>query len=100
MHSALDRESLGIIAAAGNGQYLELDREGDREIANRIINSARRRSGSAGMESTSRDLYWQFLFAAACLVGLGLLFVQERAELWLFALGTSGALFIVWTVTR
>jgi hypothetical protein len=100
IHSSLDRESLGLIAAAGNGQYLELDREGDREIANRIINTARRRAGSAGLESTTRDLYWDFLFAAACLVALGVLFMQERAELWLVTLGTSAALFIVWTVTR
>ena len=100
IHASLDRESLGLIAAAGNGQYLELDREGDRDIANRIINAARRRAGLAGMESSTRDLYWQFLFAAACLVAIGVAFMQERAELWLFTLGTSAALFIVWTVTR
>jgi len=98
--SSLDRQSLGLIATAGGGQYLELDREGDREIANRIINAARRRAGSAGMESTTRDLYWQFLFAAACLVALGVVFMQERAELWLFTVGTGAALFVVWTVTR
>ena len=100
IHASLDRESLELIAAAGDGQYLELDREGDREIANRIIDTARRRSGSAGLEATTRDLYWQFLFAAACLVALGIVFMQERAELWLFTVGTSAALFIVWTVTR
>jgi Ca-activated chloride channel family protein len=100
IHSSLDRESLGLIAAAGNGQYLELDREGDREIANRVINAARRRAGSGGTESTVHDLYWQFLFAAACLVVLGIVFMQERAELWLFTFGTGAALFIVWTVTR
>jgi hypothetical protein len=100
LHSSLDRESLELIAAAGDGQYLELDREGDREIANRIINAARRRGGSAGLESTTRDLYWQLLFAAACLVALGVVFMQERVELWLFSFGTCAALFIVWTVTR
>jgi von Willebrand factor type A domain-containing protein len=100
IHSSLDRESLGLIAAAGDGQYLELDREGDREIANRIIDAARRRGGSAGMESTARDLYWQFLLAAACLIAIGVLFMQERVELWLFTLGTGAALAIVWTVTR
>ena len=52
------------------------------------------------MESTTRDLYWQFLFAAACLVALGVVFMQERAELWLFTVGTGAALFVVWTVTR
>src|SRR5436309_4574517 len=34
IHSALDRASLATIANAGGGEYLELDRDGDREIAN------------------------------------------------------------------
>ena len=98
--SSLDRESLGLIAAAGGGQYLELDREGDREIANRIIDTARRRAGSTGLESTTRDLYWELLFAGACLVALGVVFMQERAELWLVTCGTGAALLIVWNLTR
>jgi hypothetical protein len=100
IHSSLDRQSLELIAAAGGGQYFELDREGDREIANRIISAARRRGGSAGLESTTRDLYWPFLFAGACLVAAGVVFMQERSELWLFTVGTGAALFIVWTMTR
>jgi hypothetical protein len=100
IHSSLDRESLGLIAAAGGGQYFELDRDGDRDIANRIITAARRRGGSAGLESTTRDLYWPFLFAGACLVAAGVVFMQERSELWLFTVGTGAALFVVWTVTR
>ena len=54
-----------MIANAGGGEYLELDREGDREIANRIIDAARRRAGSRGLEVANEELYWRFLLAAA-----------------------------------
>jgi Ca-activated chloride channel family protein len=100
IHSTLDRESLSAIAAAGGGQYLELGRESDREIANRIINAARRRAGSAGIETAERELYWQLLFAAAALLAVGVVFMQERSELWLYAAGASAALALVWSVTR
>src|SRR5262245_30905069 len=33
IHASLDRSSLSTIATAGGGQYLELDREPDRDIA-------------------------------------------------------------------
>jgi len=100
IHSTLDRDSLEAIATAGGGQYLELGRESDREIANRIISAARRSAGPLGVESTARDLYWQCLLAAACLLIAGVIFMQERAELWLYTLGTGAALFVIWTVTR
>jgi hypothetical protein len=100
IRSSLDRASLSMIANAGGGEYLELDREGDREIANRIIDSARRRAGSRGLEVANEELYWRFLLAAAALMGVGLLFLQERAELWLQAAGAGVALALVWTLTR
>jgi Ca-activated chloride channel family protein len=100
IYSKLDRESLEAIATAGGGQYYELGRESDREIANRVINSTRRRAASLGVESTARDLYWQCLLTAACLLVAGIIFMQERSELWLYTLGTSAALFFVWTATR
>jgi Ca-activated chloride channel family protein len=100
IHASLDRESLAAIATAGGGAYFELDRESDREISNQVINAARRRAGSLGIESSARDLYWQFLLAAACLLVLGVVFVQERAELWLYSVGAGATLFVVWTVTR
>src|SRR5688572_3128558 len=40
--SRLDRASLQRIAAAGGGQYFELDRDADRDIANAIIDAGRR----------------------------------------------------------
>ena len=100
LRSSLDRSSLSKIASAGGGDYLELDREGDREIANRLIDAARRRAGSRGLEVANEELYWRFLLAAAGFMCVGLLFLQERIELWLQADGAAVALTLVWTLTR
>jgi Ca-activated chloride channel family protein len=100
IHASLDRASLAMIANAGGGEYLELDREGDREIANRIIDAARRRAGSRGLEVEREELYWWCLLVAVGLIGVGLLFLQERVELMLQAAGAGLALFLVWTLTR
>jgi Ca-activated chloride channel family protein len=99
IHAALDRDSLAAIAKAGGGQYMELGRQSDRDIANRLISAARRAAGPALGEPEYRDLYWPFLVLAACLLGAGSLFMQERSELWLYALGTGAALVFLWTVT-
>jgi hypothetical protein len=100
IRSSLDRPSLSMIATAGGGEYLELDREGDREIANRIIDATRRRAGSRGLEVANEELYWRCLLAAAGFMCFGLLFLQERVELWLQAAGACAALAFVWTLTR
>jgi hypothetical protein len=100
IRSSLDRPSLSLIANAGGGEYLELDREGDREISNRIIDATRRRAGSRGLEVANEELYWRCLLAAAGFMGIGLLFLQERVELWLQAAGAAAALAVVWTLTR
>jgi hypothetical protein len=100
IHSVLDRLSLTRIATAGGGEYRELDREGDREIANRIIDQARRRAGSRGLQVGSEELYWRCLIAAAAILCIGLVFLQERAELLLQVAGAGAALALVWTLTR
>src|SRR6059058_143042 len=100
VRAALDRPSLMMIANAGGGEYMELDREGDREIANRIIDAARKRAGSRGLEVSNEELYWRFLLAAAAFLVAGLLFLQEKTELWLEAAGAAVALTLVWTLTR
>jgi Ca-activated chloride channel family protein len=100
IRSVLDRASLAMIANAGGGEYLELDREGDREISNRIIEAARRRSGSRGIQVGTEELYWRCLEAAVAFLGLGLLFMQERVELVLQAAGAGVALALVWSLTR
>jgi Ca-activated chloride channel family protein len=100
IRSALDRASLGTIATAGGGEYFELGREPDRDIANHIIEAARKRSGTLGVQATAQSLYWRCLVAAACFLGLGILTVRDHAELWLHALGAGGALATLWLLTH
>ena len=93
--SSLDRDSLITIASAGDGEYFDLNRLTDRDIAARIVVAAQRRAAVKGMESTTRDLYWPCLFAAAVLLGIGMLFQRGPAELWLYAASIGGTLYIV-----
>ena len=86
--SALDRASLAVIATAGGGQYFEIGRESDRDIANTIIDSTRRRATAGTIDESTRDLYWTALYAAAWLLGVGVLFLRDRASL---ALGLTAA---------
>jgi hypothetical protein len=62
--SRLDRASLGAIATAGGGEYFELDRNGDEDIADRIIEAARRRAPLAAGTPVTQELYWQALAMA------------------------------------
>jgi hypothetical protein len=87
--SALDRASLAVIATAGGGQYFEIGRESDRDIANTIIDSTRRRATEGTVDESVRELYWSALFAAAWLIGFGVLFLRDRASL---ALGLTAAI--------
>ena len=93
--SRLDRRGMQQIAAAGGGQYFELDRDGDRRIANQIIDAGRRAAPSLGAVQQSEDLYWRFLAAAALFPFIGALFLRDRPEVWLQALGAVGALVAV-----
>ena len=66
VHAILDRDSLRQIAAAGGGEYFEIGREPDRDVAFRIIESVRRRAVAtveAQAEESREELYWQFLLA-------------------------------------
>jgi hypothetical protein len=42
-----------------------------------------------GSSEEAEDLYWYFLCAAAVLVGTGLLFLRERADLWIQVAGAT-----------
>jgi Ca-activated chloride channel family protein len=90
--SRLDRESLMKIAAATNGEYFELDRDGDRHIANAIIDAGKRLAPSLGVVEQSEELYWWFLAAAAGSLAIGMLFLRDRAELWIQLAGAVGIL--------
>jgi hypothetical protein len=81
--SRLDRNGLQLVASAAGGQYFELDRDGDRHIANTIIDAGKRLAPSIGVTEEAEDLYWYFLGFGAAFTALGLLFIRERAELWM-----------------
>jgi Ca-activated chloride channel family protein len=98
--STLDRASLLRIASAGGGRYFDLDRESDRTIASTIIDAARQHAGPRSLEPSFQELYWECLFAAACFMGLGVLCLRDRGELWIQVLGTGLALFAFWTAVR
>jgi len=93
--SRLDRPSLQRIAAAGGGQYFELDRDADRDIANTIIDGGRRQAPTTTEDGQVQELYWRFLVAGLALAAGGTVFLRERAELGLqlaAALATAIAL--------
>ena len=100
IHASLDRASLERIATEGGGQYYELDRGTDREIANRVIDAARRRAGSAGIQRGAQELYWYCLVAAASFLALGGLLLTDRTALWLHSAAAAATLVTVWVVTR
>ncbi len=93
--SRLDRATLQKLASAGGGQYFELDRDGDRRIANQIIDTAKRMAPSLGAIEQSEELYWRFLVLAAIFPFLGMLFLRDRAELWIQTIGISLAAVVV-----
>ena len=98
--SRLDREALQKIALMGNGQYFELDRDGDRHIANAIIDAGKRMAPSLGAIEEAEELYWYFLFVAAALTGVGLIFLRERGDLWLQVVGATAILVGVFNILR
>ena len=93
--STLDRSSLAVIATAGGGRYFELNRESDREIANAIIDATRRRADAGAVEESTRELYWTALVMAALFLGLGVLFLRDRASLGLQLATAAGVLFLL-----
>ncbi len=86
--SRLDRAGLQRIAAAARGEYFELDRDGDRHIANAIVDAGKRLAPSLDVTADVRELYWYFIASAAAAAALGLLFLRDRAELWVQLVGS------------
>ena len=87
--SKLDRASLQRLASAGGGQYFELDRDADRYVANSIIDATKRMAPSLGASEAAEELYWRFLVIAAIFPFLGMLFLRDRSELWIQAIGVG-----------
>jgi Ca-activated chloride channel family protein len=94
--SRLDRASLQRIAAAGGGQYFELDRDADRDIANAVIDAGRRQVPATIEEGTVDELYWRLLAAAMALAALGAMMLRERAELWLQFTAATATTVVLW----
>lgn len=96
--SRLERASLQRIASAGGGQYFELDRDPDRDIANAIIDAGRRQAPATTEKGTAEELYWRFLAAGLAFAVLGTLFVRERAELWMQLGATVATGIAIWSL--
>jgi len=97
-YSRLDRSSLQAVARAGGGEYFELDRDGDRRIANAIIDAGNRLAPSFAISNTAEPLYWHFISLAGLLVFVGMLFLRGRADIWLQLTGVSLTLAWVWRI--
>jgi hypothetical protein len=97
LNSRLDRASLQQIAYQGGGQYFELDRDGDRHIANAIIDAGKRLAPALTVSNDAEQLYWYFLSIAAALAVVAALFLRDRTELWLQLVG--GAIALTWVTS-
>jgi hypothetical protein len=95
LYSMLDRNSLREIARAGGGQYWELGREPDREVASRIISSVRRRASVAPREERREELYWRFLVAAAVMLLPAAVSLRSRSQLIWHAAAAAIAMLIL-----
>lgn len=95
IQSVLDRSSLRDVARAGGGEYFELGREPDRDIAARIISTSRRKAPAVPREERSEELYWRFLFAAALVLCPGTLVLGHRTELCWQAAGALAAILML-----
>ena len=94
--SRLDRASLQRIAAAGGGQYYELDRDADRDIANVIIDAGRRQTPARIEQGKFEELYWRFLAAGLGLMAVGMLLVRDRTELMVNLAGAAMTAALLW----
>jgi Ca-activated chloride channel homolog len=100
IRAVLDRDSLRDIACAGRGEYFELGREPDSDIAVKIITSVKRGAKVTQVVESPDDLYWQFLLASALVLCLGTFLLREATELWWQAAAAVGVLLVLVTLLR
>ena len=85
--SRLDRPSLRAIASGGGGQYFELGRESDVEVATKLIEATRRAASNATTQPLLQDVYWPFLAAACASAMAAMLFIREPVALMIQCAG-------------
>jgi hypothetical protein len=100
IRGVLDRDSLMTIARAGGGEYFELGRQSDRDIALSILSAIRRRAPPLQVEESFEELYWWFLLAAGLSLVAGTVLIKARAELWWQALGALATIGILASLIR
>ncbi len=98
VRSVLDRQSLMQVAIAGGGEYFEIGREADRDVAFRIIDRMQRQNRAAQQIASYEELYWRFLLAAAIALALGTLFLYRRTELWWQVAGALATALLLTTL--
>jgi hypothetical protein len=81
IHAVLDRPSLIQLAQQGGGEYFEIGRGSDRDVAFSLIERLRQRSSKAKVVESFEDLYWQVLLAAGIVLCIGTLMLRRRVEL-------------------
>lgn len=95
IRAVLDRASLREIALAGGGDYFDLGRLADREVAARIISAVRRRGKVVKETETYTDLHWYFLFAASLFLCAGTLLLRDPTELGWHTVAAVGTLLML-----
>jgi Ca-activated chloride channel family protein len=95
IHSVLDRPSLIQLAQGGGGEYFEIGRGSDRDVAFSIIDRLRSRDADAQVVETFEELYWRFLMAAAIVLCAGTLLLRKQTELTWQAAGALGVVLLL-----
>lgn len=97
IRAVLDRDSLRTIALMGGGEYFEMGRETDRDIAFRIMSLVKRSAPVSQIDERYEELYWRLLFAAAFALCLGTFALKHGAELWGQVVGVAVTILVVAT---
>jgi Ca-activated chloride channel homolog len=95
IRAVLDRGSLQAIARAGGGDYFEVGREPDRDIARSILAGIKRQAPVLHVDEGYEELYWYLLFAAALVLCLATVALKNGAELWWQVVGVAGTIIVV-----